>query len=516
MKRLIFTVLALFSAVAHSLTLNVSGDTSSALNASGDVDDASLTVRGRSTASNATGSYLSFSLANVPSSLEGQDIEKAVLRLWLEEVSRAGSLSLEVIESDWSESDAEYGSLPITSYSKKIRIKKSQKKNFIYVDLTELVRIWIDSPASNFGVALLPDKSRFSGTFSSKESSFGQSAQIEVALSATRGPRGLKGAKGAKGARGAKGAKGARGARGLRGATGAQGEQGLQGEQGEKGDTGDTGDTGATGAQGEQGPQGEQGEKGDKGDTGDAGATGAQGEQGEKGEDGRDAFQGVWDSSQTYSIGEFVIYRGRPYWSLSNDNYGTSPGSESLDCDFWSSSTPVNWIGVDGYSSLSCSMTGGISDTDFYGGGSAYYFIPNATAENYESALSVASAALTIEHPLTITGLELGGRVMADSYNSQKDYSITLLVDGVEAASISGSIPYGPYLGLSEDLNLEVDSGSTIAIGLTLGSARFLDDRSESEGSINWSVNYSNQSSSSVECDDEHGDESDESDEDDC
>ena len=45
-------------------------------------------------------------------------------------------------------------------------------------------------------------------------------------------------------------------------------------------------------------------------------------------EDGRDAFQGIY-SSQTYSIGEFVIYRGRPYWSLSNDNYGTSPGSES-------------------------------------------------------------------------------------------------------------------------------------------------------------------------------------------
>ena len=242
MKRLIFTVLVLFGAVAHSLTLNVSGDTSSTLNASGDVDDASLTVRGRSTASNATGSYLSFSLANVPSSLEGQDIEKAVLRLWLEEVSRAGSLSLEVIESDWSESDAEYGSLPITSYSKKIRIKKSQKKNFIYVDLTELVRIWIDSPASNFGVALLPDKSRFSGTFSSKESSFGQSAQIEVALSATRGPRGLKGAKGAKGDRGLRGLRGLKGAKGDRGAKGAKGDRGLRGLRGLRG---------ATGAQGE-------------------------------------------------------------------------------------------------------------------------------------------------------------------------------------------------------------------------------------------------------------------------
>ena len=239
MKPLIFAVLVLFGAVAHSLTLNVSDDTSSALNASADVDDASLTVRGRSTASNATGSYLSFSLANVPSSLEGQDIEKAVLRLWLEEVSRAGSLSLEVIESEWSESDAEYGSLPITSYSKKIRIKTSQKKNFIYVDLTELVRIWIDSPASNFGVALLPDKSRFSGTFSSKESSFGQSAQIEVALSATRGPRGLQGAKGARGAKGAKGATGATGAQGIQGLKGDTGDQGIQGVQGPQGEAAD-------------------------------------------------------------------------------------------------------------------------------------------------------------------------------------------------------------------------------------------------------------------------------------
>ena len=81
---------------------------------------------------------------------------------------------------------------------------------------------------------------------------------------------------------------------------------------------------------------------------------------------------------------------------------------------------------------------------------------------------------------------------MAESYNSQKDYSITLFVDGVEAASVSGSIPYGPSLGLSKALNLEVDAGSTIAVGLTLGSARFLDDRSGSEGSINWSVSYPN------------------------
>ena len=202
MKHALFIVLGLMSAIAHSLTLNVTDDTSSTLNANRDLENGSLTVRGRSTAANATGSYLSFSLANVPNSLEGQDIEKAVLRLWLEEVSRGGSLKLEVIETTWNESNARYGSLPITSFSKKIRVNKSQQKNFIYVDLTEVVRIWIDNPASNFGVALLPDKNKFFGTFSSKESGFGQSAQIEVALSATRGPRGLKGAKGARGAKG--------------------------------------------------------------------------------------------------------------------------------------------------------------------------------------------------------------------------------------------------------------------------------------------------------------------------
>ena len=90
MKHALFIVLGLMSAIAHSLTLNVTDDTSSTLNANRDLENGSLTVRGRSTAANATGSYLSFSLANVPNSLEGQDIEKAVLRLWLEEVSRGG------------------------------------------------------------------------------------------------------------------------------------------------------------------------------------------------------------------------------------------------------------------------------------------------------------------------------------------------------------------------------------------------------------------------------------------
>ena len=90
--------------------------------------------------------------------------------------------------------------------------------------------------------------------------------------------------------------------------------------------------------------------------------------------------------------------------------------------------------------------------------GEDHYFKANATAENYESKAGVANAALTIEHPVTITGLELGGRVMADSYNSQKtpDY----LVCGRCRSSLSlgeHSVRVIPWL--SKALNLEVGRG---------------------------------------------------------
>jgi hypothetical protein len=131
-----------------------------------------------------------------------------------------------------------------------------------------------------------------------------------------------------------------------------------------------------------------------------------------------------------------VLYRNKPYWSLTDSNQGTTPGSESLSCTFWSSAnTPAKWIGTDGYSSLSCRFTGGISGNDYYGNNQKYYYAPNETYASMGSYSSTTGATITVQQPITITSWEVNVDIMSDSYNNRKSWSAALVVNDVEVAT---------------------------------------------------------------------------------
>ena len=76
---------------------------------------------------------------------------------------------------------------------------------------------------------------------------------------------------------------------------------------------------------------------------------------------------------------------------------------------------------------------------------------------------------MTLQQPITVTNLNLSGNIMPDSYNSQKTYTIALIVDGVAVATITDNLPYGPNLSLDSALSIDVDAGSLISIALSLG-----------------------------------------------
>jgi hypothetical protein len=108
------------------------------------------------------------------------------------------------------------------------------KDRYLIVDVTSLVRAWLDGEPNN-GMALVP-MGAVSAAFDSKENrTTGHDPELNIVL------------KGGAGSVGPMGPQGPQGPQGIQGATGATGPMGPMGPQGLKGDTGATGATGPMG-----------------------------------------------------------------------------------------------------------------------------------------------------------------------------------------------------------------------------------------------------------------------------
>ena len=166
------------------------------------------------------------------------------------------------------------------------------------------------------------------------------SSRLDLTIGAV-GPEGPAGADGADGLQGPQGIEGEQGPQGLTGDVGPQGPEGPQGEQGLAGADGAAGPSGPPGPPGPMGLQGPVGATGPQGPAGADGADGAVGPQGPPG----DSFAGDWSANSSYSRGQMVFYNGRPYFALV-ENPTKEPGSETLGCDFWSLTVPLEWVGV--------------------------------------------------------------------------------------------------------------------------------------------------------------------------
>ena len=185
-----------------------------------------------------------------------------------------------------------------------------------------------------------------------------------------------------------------------------------------------------------------------------------------------------------------MLYRNKPYWSLTNSNQGTAPGSESLSCTFWNSaSTPAKWFGVDGYSNLTCQFTGGVSNNDFYGDNQKSYYAPNATYGSIGSNSSTSGATITVQQPITVTSWEVFVNLMSGSTNSQKNWSAALVVNNVEVSTISSEYSNSYTDTLMSTTDVQIDAGSTLSIAITLGNVRHL-DTSDLDGAMKYEVNF--------------------------
>jgi hypothetical protein len=193
---------------------------------------------------------LRFDLSTLPAGTTAAKLVKASLKLYVNRIGAAGAIEVLGLNGAWDEATVTASSPPPTAGAGSgVSLPVSRAGQFVSVDLTPLVRQWITSPATAWGVALQPALSAPATVVfldSKENTATAHAATLDLTLAdqGPAGPQGLTGAKGATGAQGPKGDTGPIGPPGLKGDTGAQGAQGATGAQGPKGDTGPAGATG--------------------------------------------------------------------------------------------------------------------------------------------------------------------------------------------------------------------------------------------------------------------------------
>lgn len=215
-------------------------------------------------------------------------VNVAYLRVYVDQVTTPGTLSIASVTSPWSENTVVFNTQP-TPGALIAAVSVSTANTFVLANVTAQVQNWIANPATNFGFEITAAGSTSLALDSKENTATSHPAMLLIDLQAPAGPAGATGATGAQGAAGAPGPTGPtgqtgptgpQGPPGPTGTRGAAGAAGVAGPTGAIGPTGPTGPTGATGATGPTGPTGPVGPTGPTGAQGTAGAAGSQGPQG--------------------------------------------------------------------------------------------------------------------------------------------------------------------------------------------------------------------------------------------
>jgi hypothetical protein len=200
---------------------------------------------------------IQFDLSSLPAGTTSSQIGAAYLKLWVNRINSSGLVSVQPIAGSWSESTVTYSSYsssltlgaPVASFT------PATAQQFIVVDITSLVRSWLNGTANN-GIALTTTAGDV--VFDSKENDeTSRAAHLDITV-VSQGPQGPAGVQGPQGGAGPAGPSGPAGAAGPAGPQGPKGDTGSTGPQGPKGDTGPQGAMGNPGPAGAPGAAGGQ------------------------------------------------------------------------------------------------------------------------------------------------------------------------------------------------------------------------------------------------------------------
>jgi hypothetical protein len=122
----------------------------------------SSTVQGTNTsaqvaASPVTVTLVKYDLSGLPVGTTAGQVTKATAKFFIDTVSLTGSFDVCQVTSNWSEGSVVYSSRPsLSSTPIQTGIPVTTVNKYPVADITSAVHSWVTSPASNFGIALVP------------------------------------------------------------------------------------------------------------------------------------------------------------------------------------------------------------------------------------------------------------------------------------------------------------------------------------------------------------------------
>src|SRR5436305_13473382 len=186
MRRLaVIFSLALFLSVgaAEAVLTTTTGDTyvSAATPGQNFGPAATLNVNGQSIA------LLRFDLSSLPAGTVASSVSRATLHLWVNGASSnpTGDVSVQPVAADWNGTAVTWSTKPASLTSPKVtRTLRPRGSNYyLEVDITDHVKLWLSTPAKNFGLAVAAAPPALNVVIDSKEST-GHPALLDITLGA--------------------------------------------------------------------------------------------------------------------------------------------------------------------------------------------------------------------------------------------------------------------------------------------------------------------------------------------
>ena len=90
--------------------------------------------------------------------MTGAEIQKATLRLFIGGVGRAGSFEVSRVQGDWNEATLSFEAAAglVGTVEAIVPVEAGHANEYLLVDLTALVKAWVDGTQPNDGIALVP------------------------------------------------------------------------------------------------------------------------------------------------------------------------------------------------------------------------------------------------------------------------------------------------------------------------------------------------------------------------
>jgi hypothetical protein len=115
-------------------------------------------------------SYIRFDLSALPAGYTGANISKATLKLYVNNVTTAGSFNVDLVNGTWTEGaiTANLGPALGSSVAAGVPLTMASRGDYVIVDVTSAVVGWLNGTEPNYGLALVAN-SPLNAAFDSKE-----------------------------------------------------------------------------------------------------------------------------------------------------------------------------------------------------------------------------------------------------------------------------------------------------------------------------------------------------------